>query len=177
MTDSEDDRRRADGDAGGEILIDRTTEVGSAALAAALAAKDVAAIGQALRHDYVVVPQIRTPEGELQVRVFESEYPDGPTPYELCLFSSTETLAAYLADNPDREFALQRGQSLAPFLEQYRTVIERVVFDPAGPHPMMAIVDDVLQSLQPQPGDDGVAWVASAPGGSLEEATLPLDPR
>ncbi|MEC5168589.1 hypothetical protein [Glaciihabitans sp. GrIS 2.15] len=73
MTDSGDDRRRADGDAGGEILIDRTTEVGSAALAAALAAKDVAAIGQALRHDYVVVPQIRTPEGELQVRVFESE--------------------------------------------------------------------------------------------------------
>lgn len=177
MTDSGDDRRRADGDAGGEILIDRTTEVGSAALAAALAAKDVAAIGQALRHDYVVVPQIRTPEGELQVRVFESEHPDGPTPYELCLFSSTETLAAYLADNPDREFALQRGQSLAPFLEQYRTVIERVVFDPAGPHPMMAIVDDVLQSLQPQPGDDDVAWVASAPGGSLEEAALPLDPR
>ncbi|MEC5168590.1 hypothetical protein [Glaciihabitans sp. GrIS 2.15] len=56
-------------------------------------------------------------------------------------------------------------------------MIERVVFDPAGPHPMMAIVDDVLQSLQPQPGDDDVAWVASAPGGSLEEATLPLDPR
>jgi len=162
--------------AGDGILVDRTTEVGSAALAAALKATDVAAIGQALRHDYVVVPQLRTETGELQVRVFESEHPEGATPYELCLFSSTETLAAYLADNEDREFALQRGSSLIPFLENYRAVIERVVFDPAGPHPMMAIADDVLASLRPQPGDDEVAWAASAPGGTLDEAALPLDP-
>ncbi|CAN5489049.1 hypothetical protein BH10ACT4_BH10ACT4_04890 [soil metagenome] len=159
------------------ILVDRSTEVGSAALAAALEATDVAAIGRALRHDYVVVPQLRSADGELQVRVFESEHPEGATPYELCLFSSTEALAAYLGDNEDREFALQRGAALVPFLEQYRAVIERVVFDPAGPHPMMAIADDVLASLRPQPGDDDVAWVASAPGGGLEEAALPLDPR
>jgi hypothetical protein len=158
------------------ILVDRASEVGSAALAAALKRQDVAAIGQALRHDYVVVPQLRTETGDLQVRVFESEHPTGPSPYELCLFSSTETLAAYLAENEDREFALQRGPSLAPFLEQYRDLIERVVFDPAGPHPMMAIADDVLRSLQPQPGDDEVAWAASAPGGRLDEAALPLDP-
>ena len=159
------------------ILVDRTSEVGSAALAAALKATDVAAIGQALRHDYVVVPQLRGAGGELQVRVFESEHPEGATPYELCLFSSTAALAAYLGDNEDREFALQRGSSLVPFLEQYRAVIERVVFDPAGPHPMMAIADDVLASLRPRPGDDDVAWVASTPGGGLEEAALPLDPR
>ena len=157
------------------ILVDRSSEVGSAALAAALEAQDVAAIGQALRHDYVVVPQIRGDDGDLQVRVFESEHPEGTTPYELCLFSSTETFAAYLADNDDREFALQRGSALAPFLETYRDLMERVVFDPAGPHPMTALPGDVLLSLAPQPGDDDVAWAQSAPGGALGDATLPLD--
>ena len=157
------------------MLVDRSTEVGSAALAAALKRQDVAAIGQSLRHDYVAVPQLRTETGDLQVRVFESEHPLGATPYELCLFSSTETLAAYLGDNGDREFALQRGRSFSPFLEQYRDLIERVVFDPAGPHPMMAVPGDVLWSLEPHPGDDDVAWVQSAPGGTLGEAELPLD--
>ena len=157
------------------ILVDRSTEVGSAALAAALKTQDVAAIGQALRHDYVVVPQLRAGTGDLQVRVFESEHPLGATPYELCLFSSTETFAAYLVDNEDREFALQRGLSLAPFLDQYSDLIERVVFDPAGPHPMMAAPEDVLLSLDPHPGDDDVAWAQSAPGGTLGEAELPLD--
>lgn len=166
MSDSTDD----------EILVDRSTEVGSAGLAAALQAQDVAAIGQALRHDFVVVPQLRTESGELQVRVFESEHPDGATPYEFCLFSSTTTLAAYLADNPDREFALQRGESLVPFLESYQHLIERVVFDPAGPHPMTASPGDVLLSLRPQPGDDDVAWVSHRPGGTLEQAAAPVDP-
>ena len=157
------------------MLVDRSTEVGSAALAAALKRQDVAAIGQALRHDYVVVPQLRTETGDLQVRVFESEHPLGATPYELCLFSSTETLAAYLGDNEDREFAPQRGPSLSLFPEQDRDLIERVVLDPAGPHPMKAVPGDVLWSLEPHPGDDDVAWVQSAPGGTLGEAELPLD--
>ena len=33
----------------------------------------------------------RSTEGELQVRVFEPVHPDGPSPYERCLFSSSDT--------------------------------------------------------------------------------------
>ncbi|WP_166848271.1 hypothetical protein [Isoptericola sp. BMS4] len=134
-------------------------EVGSERLAAALEAKDVPAIGQALRLDVVVVPILRPSGGETQNRVFEA--PEGSArPYEVCLFSSAQTLAAFLTpDAPDREFALRRGTSLMPFLEQHAEVIERVVFDPAGPHPMAATPEDVLLALVPQPEDDDVAWV------------------
>lgn len=135
-------------------------EVGSERLAAALEAQDVPAIGQALRHDVVVVPILRPADGETQNRVFEA--PEGSArPYELCLFSSAQTLAAYLtADAPDREFALRRGTTLVPFLVQHAEAIERVAFDPAGPHPMVATPEDVLLVLASQPGDDDVAWVA-----------------
>lgn len=140
------------------IPVAAVAEVGSERLAAALAAQDVPAIGQALRHDVVVVPVVRGPEGETQNRVFEP--PAGSErPYELCLFSSARSLAAFLQDAPDREFALRRGGTLAPFLERHADVIERVVFDPAGPHPMVATAADVLASLVPQPGDDELAWV------------------
>lgn len=133
-------------------------DVGSEPLARALAAQDVAAIGRALRHDVVVVPLMTTPEGETLNRVFEA--PEGSArPYEVCLFSSTATLAAFLSDAPQRRFAVQRGAALVPFLEQHAGVIERVVFDPAGPRPMTATPQDVLLVLAPQTGDDDVAWV------------------
>lgn len=144
-----------------EIPVAPAEEVGSAALAAALAARDVAAIGQALRHDVVVVPLMTLPDGTTQDRVFEP--PAGAQrPYELYVFSSTATLAQFLQGSPERGFALRRGTALAPFLESYRTVLERVVFDPAGPYPMEASVDDVLRVLQPRPGDDEVAWATAA---------------
>ncbi|GAA1781990.1 hypothetical protein [Agromyces lapidis] len=57
--------------------------------------------------------------------------------------------------------------SLAPFLEQYRDRIARVVFDPAGPHPVAAPVDAVLESLRSRSDDDEVAWLA---GGSASAA-------
>jgi hypothetical protein len=145
-------------DAPAPIPVAAVPEVGSERLAAALAAQDVPAIGQALRHDVVVVPIVRGPDGETQNRVFEP--PAGSTrPYELCLFSSARTLAAFLRGAPDREFALRRGDTLAPFLERHADVLERVVFDPAGPHPMAASVADVSALLVPQPGDDELAWV------------------
>jgi hypothetical protein len=127
-------------------------EVGSERPAAALEAQDVPAIGQALRHDVVVVPILRPADGEAQNRVFEA--PEGSArPYELCLFSSAQTLAEHLTpDAPDREFALRRGTTLVPFLVQHAEAIERVAFDPAGPHPMAATPEDVLLVLVPQPG-------------------------
>lgn len=135
-------------------------EVGSTALAAALAAEDVPAIGQALRHDVVVVPILRLADGEVQNRVFEA--PEGSVrPFELGVFSSAQTLAAFLADAPDRQFALRPGTSLVPFLTEHLGVIERVTFDPAGPHPMASTPEDVLLALAPQPGDDDVAWVSA----------------
>ena len=149
------------------IVVDATTEVGSERLAAALAAHDVAAIGQALRHDFVVVPMVPASssdaaEGsrERQVRVFPPHEANAEKPYVLALFSSTATLAAYLADSPVREFDLRRGTSLEPFLRANLSSLERVYFDPAGPHAMQASPEDVLWSLQPTPSDDEVAWSA-----------------
>ncbi|MBD7956072.1 hypothetical protein H9651_00270 [Microbacterium sp. Sa4CUA7] len=136
-----------------------STDVGSARLAAALAAVDVAAIGRALRADYVVVPLMRGPGGETQTRVIEAADPEGERKWELHLFSSTETYSAFLADNAEREFALQAGVGLIPLLDAYLPLLRRVVFDAAGPHPVQATPEDVRASLQPSPDDDAVAWI------------------
>jgi hypothetical protein len=152
-----DDRTPTDGH--GPVPVDPSTDVGSAALAAALATGDVDAIGRALRHDYVVVPLMRTEAGQTQTRVFAPD-PPGAKPYELCLFSSVATFAAFIGDSGDRELALQRGPSLGPFLAHYSDVLDCVRFDPAGPHPLQASVADVLAVLVPRSGDDDVAWIA-----------------
>lgn len=143
-----------------KIVVDATELVGSARLAAALEAQDAAAIGAALRHDFVVVPVTRNASGEMETRVFAAAGSTDDAPrYDFCLFSSTETLQRFLGDVPNREFALRRGSSLDGFLAQYVDFLDSVVFDPAGPHPMRATAADVLAALEPQPEDDEVAWV------------------
>lgn len=164
------------------IPVDASDDVGSQRLAAALAARDVPAIGQALRHDYVVVPITRGPAGDSQIAVFGAEGAGGQGTYELCLFSSAATFSAFVADSAAKEFSLQRGGSLAPFIEQNRATLTRVVFDPAGPHPVKADLDDVLAILEPQPTDDDVAWAAGTteepaeqPEGRVVALDLPLN--
>ncbi|MEU1971206.1 hypothetical protein ABZ477_06110 [Microbacterium sp. NPDC019599] len=146
------------------IDIAPSTDVGSERLAAALAAVDVGAIGRALRHDYVIVPLMRGADGETQTRVIEANDPDGEHRWVLALFSSTQAFAQFMGDSPEREFAIRRGSSLTGFIEQYRHLLRRVVFDPAGPHPVQASVEDVLASLQPAAGDDDVSWIADESG-------------
>lgn len=139
--------------------------VGSARLAAALASGDADAIGRALRLDVVIIPLILSPDGERQIRVFQPQGPGdagaGGASYELALFSSVPALASFLAGDPNREFDVQRGAALAPFLEENRAVLERVVFDPAGPHPVAAPTDAVIAALAPREDDDLVEWVAA----------------
>lgn len=55
---------------------------------------------------------------------------------------------------------MQRGAVLAPFLQDNHDLIERVVFDPAGPNPVAASTDAVLAALAPRDDDDHVAWAA-----------------
>jgi hypothetical protein len=136
-----------------------STDVGSERLAAALAAMDVPAIGRALRQDYVIVPLTRGPAGETQTKVVEDDDPEDERRWALLLFSSTAAFATYLGDSSEREFDIRTGSSLAPFIEQYRHLLRRVVFDPAGPHPVQASVEDVLWSLTPDASDDDVAWI------------------
>ncbi|MFT4136584.1 hypothetical protein [Microbacterium sp.] len=144
-------------------------DVGSERLAAALAAMDVAAIGRALRQDFVVVPLMRGPEGESQTRVVGAPDPDGERRWELHLFSSSQTFAAWVGGDPDAaEFALQRGAGLAPLLDAYLPLLRRVVFDAAGPHPVQASPEDVRASLEPQPGDDDLAWIVEPETGLRE---------
>lgn len=135
-------------------------DLGSPRLAAALAAMDVGAIGQALRHDVVVVPLLLLPDGGSQIRVFEAG-PPATRPYDLCVFSSTRSFAAYVGDAEQRAVTLQSGRSLAGFPAAYADVVEHVRFDPAGPHPVVATSEDVRAILEPQPGDDDVAWLTT----------------
>ena len=152
------------------IPVEPAADVGSERLAAALAERDIPGVGQALRHDYVVVPVTRDPSGASQIAVYAGGEPGGPVSYDLCVFSSASTFAAFVGDSPAREFALQTGASLGPFLEQHRDVVRRVLFDPAGPHPVQASVEDVLAVLEPQLTDDDVAWVAGSPEAEAAEA-------
>ena len=140
-------------------------DVGSERLAAALAAMDPAAVGRALRQAFVGVPLMRGPEGETQTRVVAAEDADGERRWELHLFSSSQSFAAWIGSNTDAgEFALQRGTSLIALLDAYGPILRRVVFDTAGPHPVNASPEDVRASLEPQPGDDDVRWITEEQG-------------
>jgi hypothetical protein len=145
------------------IFVESTPDVGSQRLASALESGDWLAIGQALRHDYVVLPLIETGEGETQNRVFPSNDETGERPYALALFSSTRTLELFLGDDDRRRFALVRGPGLIPFLTQHHGVLHRVHFDPAGPNPVSADIDDTLRALEPRLLDDDVAWATAQP--------------
>ena len=121
-------------------------------LRAALASGDRTAVGEALRDGPVVVPHLTRADGTPQVRVFPS--PDGSAaPYELCLFSSASSLAAFLGDDPGRELSLRRRDSLAPFLRRHGAALARAVVDPAGSDAMPFGVAELLAVLETDPVD------------------------
>ncbi|WP_255364242.1 dehydrogenase [Frigoribacterium sp. MCBA15_019] len=141
---------------------DRNGTFRSESLELALAAQDAAAVAFALRHDVVVVPKLVLPtdptdapssggpddgvlpdEGD-QVRVFGRENTDKRI---LLLFSSDDTYAAMVPDDPDRQVMLYDALSLRAFLEAHLDVIEQVFFDIAGPHTMAANPEDLLKAL------------------------------
>jgi hypothetical protein len=156
------------------VPADALPAMDSAPLAAALIARDVDAIGRALRLDYVVVPLLRPEGGTSEIRVFGTAgaTPDSPA-WELCLFSSTEAFATFIGDAPDREFGLQRGSSLAPFLADQVDFLSAVTFDPASPHAMTASAAAVLAILEPRPEDDEVEWATSAAADAQRPADFP----
>ncbi|WP_213816075.1 hypothetical protein [Glaciihabitans sp. dw_435] len=173
MTDSNDN---TGGEFPAELPVAALPEVGSAPLAAALTARDVDAIGRALRLDYVVVPLLRREGGTSEIRIFGTAgaTPENPE-WELCLFSSTEAFAAFIGEAPDREFGLQRGSSLAPFLAEHVEFLSAVTFDPASPHAMTASPSDVLAILEPRPEDDEVEWATSGADDARSLPNFPVD--
>lgn len=146
---------------------DQIAGIGSERLALALANHDALGVGQALRHDYVVVPLARESGGDSKLLVTAFTDDAGRQRFELPLFSSAQTLSLYSGQEQNTEFAVRLGSTLVSVLEQNASVLDRVRFDPAGPHPMTATAQEVLVSLQPRVGDDEVAWAASS-GSSLE---------
>ena len=146
---------------------DRIAGIGSERLALALANRDVLGVGQALRHDYVVVPLTREGEGDTKLLVTAFTDDEGRQRFELPLFSSAQTLSLYSGQEQNTEFAVRLGSTLVAVLEQNAAVLDRVQLDPAGPHPMTASTDEVLASLRPRLGDDDVAWAASS-GSALD---------
>lgn len=141
-------------------------EIGSARLALALANQDLLGVGQALRHDYVVAPILRSADGEPQILVTTSMDP-AERQFVLPLYSSAHTMQLAFPEAEKTEFALRQGASLMDVLEANGRVIQWVAFDQAGPNPLWATADDVRNSLTPRLGDDDVAWAASA-GTSLD---------
>jgi hypothetical protein len=154
------------------IYVESAPDVGSERLTAALASVDVPAIGQALRHDYVIVPLIEVDGGDAQYRVYRTDEPEGDKAFDFGIFSSTEALARFLSDDPAKRFEVVKGSGLGGFLRAQQHLIKYVRFDPAGPHPVRATVEDVLWSLEPRLLDDEVAWAAA---GGMPEAAQPGD--
>ena len=137
-------------------------------LRAALASGDRAAVGRALREGPAIVPHLTRDDGTPQVRVFPA--PDGSTaPYEVCLFSSASALAAFLGDDPGRDFSLRRRDSLAPFLRRHGAALDRAVVDPAGPHTMVFAVPELLAALETAP-------VADDPTGFFDDTGAGISP-
>ena len=146
---------------------DRIAGIGSERLALALANHDALGVGQALRHDYVVVPLTREAKGSTKLLVTAFTDAEGRQRFELPLFSSAQTLTLYSGQEQNTEFAVRLGSTLVAVLEQNAAVLDRVQFDPAGPHPMTATSEEVLSWLRPRLGDDDVAWAASS-GSTLD---------
>jgi hypothetical protein len=113
-------------------------------LGAALERQDVLAVAFALRNDHVVVPLLIV-DGPDQVRLFRRGRVDK---YMLLLFSSPQTYAAMVPEEPEHRVALYDRAMLVEFLEQNVGVLEAVWFDVAGPHPMQAAPQDVLDALR-----------------------------
>lgn len=151
--------------------VDPQSDVGSPALAAALAAGDLPAVSQALQSDAVVVPILDRGDGTPQIQVFPA--PEGSAGlYQLHVFSSTQTLSAFLRDAPDRAFSLRRRESLAPFVNQHGAALARVVLDAAGPHPMTFAVDEFLDRLDPQPPADDPTGLFDETGAGISGEAL-----
>ena len=113
-------------------------------LAAALEAKDAAAVAFAIRNGSVTVPLLESPEGPEQVRVFRR---DGADKYMLLLFSSTATYEAMLPGEDSPLSQTWERPALRDYLDSNVGVLESVWFDVAGPHPMQADPADILAAL------------------------------
>jgi hypothetical protein len=137
-------------------------------LGAALASGDRVAVGRALRDGPVIVPHLTRDDGTPQVRVFPA--PEGSKAhYEVCVFSSAASLAAFLGDDPGRDFSLRRRDSLALFLRRHGAALDRVVVDPADPAPMAFTVPELLAALETAP-------VADDPTGFFDETGAGISP-
>jgi hypothetical protein len=124
--------------------VEAAAEHGFPHLAAALAAADIDAIAVALRDGRVIAPIIDGPEGSWQYRVGRAGE-GAPKPLELFLFSSTETLWAWISESPEQRFVVPLGSDVAAFLDLHADVLDRVIFDPAGPH-TVAVTLEALQA-------------------------------
>jgi len=136
----------------------------SVALAAALAAQDVAAVAYALRNDVVIVPQLVVNGQGEQVRVFGRE---GTDKRMLLLFSSAENYVRMVPDEVDPQVMVGDAQWLRDFLTVHRNVLEMVFFDIAGPHVMQAAPEDLLAALGTLPDTGTSTEPVAGPAGDV----------
>jgi len=130
-------------------VTDTTSNPRSEALGAALANQDVVAVAYALRHDYMIVPQLVVNGEAAQVRVFGR---DGSDKRMLLLFSAAENYVRVVPDDPNPQIMVCDGQWLREFLTVHAATLEMVFFDIAGPNVMQAAPADLLQALSPDLG-------------------------
>lgn len=116
----------------GTIPVAALPELGSAALAEALAANDLPAVLDALAVDFVVVPAKLAESGIETCAFGKSE----SAPPDLYLFSTAETLDRFLAESDERLFAIRHGAAVVEYVAELASALNEVIFDAAGPHPM-----------------------------------------
>lgn len=159
------------GSDGESPTVDPQSDVGSPALALALATGDRAGVGEALREDAVVVPILDRGDGTPQVRVFPAS-DDSAQKYWLYVFSSSQTLAGFLQDDPNRAFSLRRRESLAPFIKRHGDALQQVVIDPSGPNPMAFGPAEILAALDPEPPADDPTGLFDETGAGISGEAL-----
>jgi hypothetical protein len=108
-------------------------------LAQALAQADLSAVLEALASDVVLLPVVAGDElGSYDVRAFTA--PSATAELDLLVFSSAETFDLFLGESPDRLFVLLQGAAVVEWALDNADLIEALVFDAAGPHPLRLAV-------------------------------------
>lgn len=115
----------------------------SDSLAEALEAQDAVKVAFALRNDRAILPLLPG-RGAPQIRVFKRDNADK---YMLLIFSDAQNYATMLPTEKNHRVLAYEREGLTEFLTENIGVLESVWFDVAGPHPMQAAPQDVLDAL------------------------------
>jgi hypothetical protein len=137
---------------GAVLPVAAVPELGSDALAQALAEYSLPGVLRALAYDVAVLPVVARADAAAMVRVFPAKR-NGAGPYDLHVFSSAATFERALGNDAERCFIVEHGAAVVSYLVEHVDDISELVIDPAGPA-SMTIGAATLASFAATPADD-----------------------